>query len=76
MSQKDLSKLYDNLFSLGIIINVKVLILLRSLYEILSGLGADKSLHLLIALLNSSFKNSFQLETCLDKILSKISVLT
>ena len=54
--------------------NLSLINLLRSLHEILSSLGADKLLHLLIILLNSSFKKGAYLETDLDKISSKISV--
>ena len=56
--------------------NLSLINILRSLHEILSGLGADKLLHLLITLLNSSFKKSAYSETGLDRILSKMSVLT
>ena len=56
--------------------NLLLINLLRCLYEILSGSGADESLYLLITLLNSSFEIDAHLETGLDRILFKILVLT
>jgi len=56
--------------------NSSLINLLRSLHEILSGPGADKLLHLLIALLNSSFEKGAYSETGFDGISSKILVLT
>ena len=56
--------------------NLTLINLLKSFHEILSSLGADKLLYLLIILLNSSFKKGVHSETGLDRILSKISVLT
>ena len=44
-------------------------------HKILSSLGANKSLHLLIAFLNSSFKKDFYLETDFEGILSSILML-
>ena len=55
--------------------NSSLINLLRSLHKILSGHRADKSLYLLITLLNSSFKKNAHLETGLDRILFKMSVL-
>ena len=40
--------------------NLSLINILRSLYEVLSNPGADESLHLLIALLNSSFKDGLR----------------
>ena len=56
--------------------NLSLINLLRSLHKILSGPGAYESLHLLIVLLNSSFEKSAYSETGLDRISSKMSVLT
>ena len=56
--------------------NSLLIICLRIFYEILSSLGADESLYFLIVLLNSSFKKGSQSETYLDRILSKMLVLT
>ena len=56
--------------------NLSLINILRSLYEVLSNPGANEPLHLLIALLNSSFKKGAHLETGLDGISSKMLVLT
>jgi len=56
--------------------NLLLINLLKSLHEILSSLEADKLLYLLIALLNSSFEKYVHLAIVLDRILSKMLVLT
>ena len=56
--------------------NLSLINHLRSLHEILSSIGAEKLLYLLIILLNSSFKKGVYSETGLDRISSKMSVLT
>ena len=55
---------------------LSLIICLRSLYEILSGLRANKLLYLLIVFLNSFFKKDFHSETDLDWISSKMLMLT
>ena len=99
---KDLGELYDDLFSLGMIIDVNdlkckdkcpkliqalamlimevkqsssLIIHLKIFHKILSSLGADKSLYLLIAFLNSYFKKDFQSQTGFEGILFNISIL-
>jgi len=56
--------------------NSSLINLLRNLHKILSSLGADELLYLLIALLNSSFEKGIHSATGLDRISSKMSVLT
>jgi len=55
---------------------LSLIIHLSSLHEIFSGLGANKSLHLLIAFLNSFFKKDFYSEISLDWISFKMLMLT
>jgi len=46
---------------------------LRYFHDIQSGLDIDKSLHLIIALLNSPLENSIQIDVSFDGISSNIS---
>jgi len=46
---------------------------LRYFHNIQSGLDIDKSLHLIIALLNSLLENSIQIDVSFDGISSNIS---
>jgi len=102
IEQKDLGKLYNDLFSFRMIIDVDVLkcdgqcprfiqtlamlimkfkqsslliILLKSLQEILPSPKANKLLYLLMVVLSSFFKNRYHSEISLDCILSKILML-
>ena len=49
---------------------------LRCLYEIPSGLGVDKLLHLSIAIINSLLEKEFYDEYCLDKSFSNKDLFT
>jgi len=49
---------------------------LRCFHEILSGLGADELLHLLIVIINSFLEKEFHGECCLDESSSNQDLLT
>jgi len=55
--------------------SLSLIIHLRIFHKILSGLGADESLHFLMAFLNSSFKKGFQSETGFKEISFNILIL-